>query len=197
MMTHNIARKLAASLATMCSGTVADSSESFQTIEGSVTHGGKICKVRLKVETVSEDDGVVQMIVTSAPPDVTHREALNILPYLSKVALNSDDGQKRVDGKADIVFKRVVYGFGGGASALEDYAGFESMRGEGAEQFAAESEATRNALVGVTVAPETNVGLVMVDDTPVEVKVLGSHVKLLGLRVTAEKANAVIAALTA
>lgn len=192
MTTQNISRALAASLASHCAGTVADSGDSYLTIEGRVIRGGVERKLRLKLETLAErDGGKVQMILTSAPPSIDHREALSLVPYVAKPALFSTDGTHAVNKKADMIFKRIE------SDAVVDFAGYESMRGEGAEQFAAESETTRNALVGVTVAPETNLGIVMVEGTPVEVKVLGSHVKLLGLRVTPEKANAVIAALTA
>lgn len=192
MTTQNISRALASALAAKCNGTVADSGNSFLTIEGSVTREGVQRKLRLKVETLAESDGKVPMLITSAPPDLAHREALNIVPYVGKVQLYSTDGAHAVDKKADLVAKRLT------DDAVADFAAFEQMRGEGAEQFAAQSEVTRNALVGVTVAPETNLGLFAVEGNEmVEVKVLGSHVKVLGLRLTVEKANAVIAALTA
>lgn len=196
MTTQNISRKLAASIAAQCNGTVADSGDSYLTIEGKVLRDGVTSGVRFKLQTleteaVGDEVYKVPMVFASAPPSLDHREAYGITPNLSKIALLSDDGAGAVTKKAKMIFERIL------PDAIADFAAFELMRGEGAEQFAAESEATRNALVGVTVAPETNVGLVMVEGTPVEVKVLGSHVKLLGLRVTPEKANAVIAALTA
>lgn len=196
MTTQNVSRKFFAALASKCAGTVADSGESFMTLEGRVLQDGKEQCLRLKLETLAldaptvEGEGVkVEMLLTSAPPDLAHREVTGVIPKACKVSLFSDDGTAAIQKKASLFWERIL------APALADYAAFAEMNADGGATFKAEREATAAALVGVNMID--GVGTVISDANTVPVKVLGSKVQILGLRVSPARANALIAALRA
>lgn len=191
MTTQNVSRKFFAALAAKCAGTIADSGESFLTLEGRVFQGGKEHLLRLKLETLApeSDDLKVEMVLTSAPPSLAHREVTGAIPKPCKVSLFSDDGAAAIQKKANLFWERIQ------PSALADYHAFALMNADGGATYKAESEATAAALVGVTMIDGT--GTVLSDGNPVPVKVLGSTVQLLGLRVSPARANALIAALRA
>lgn len=185
-MTTAIARLAAALAVRLATEVTADGDAHI--VEGSVRKDGRDNPVRLRLSNVGD-----KVVVASAPLSLKHRELVDFKPGQMNTSLEADESQRTINSKVEMFCKRYL------DDAIRDSA-LAAEFANGNDTFNAKTAATVAALGGAVALNDIDgihVGKSHVggSDQEVAVKVAGDIVSIAGVRMTADRAVKVLAAL--